>query len=166
LLLRRRFCLGDLRQLGLKRGFVLDRRPRLGWRCATRGLDEYGEYARFLRYLWNHFTLIWDDACVARIEALLAQSMRIDMPRIDERDAAAARAIFRESEELKNFLEKELPRLEKNETFAASDFQKGAVRALIDLFRMVNGLASVLMAIDAKRPTQDDRQPPDSHIAA
>ncbi|MFZ2080199.1 MAG: hypothetical protein WAV38_26835 [Xanthobacteraceae bacterium] len=65
------------------------------------------------------------------------------MPRIDERDAAAARAILRESEELKNFLEKELPRLENNETFAASDFQKGAVRALIDLFRMVNGLASV-----------------------
>jgi hypothetical protein len=65
------------------------------------------------------------------------------MPRIDERDAAAARAIFRESEELKNFLEKELKRLENNETFVAAEFQKGVVRALIDLFRMVNGLASI-----------------------
>jgi hypothetical protein len=65
------------------------------------------------------------------------------MPRIDERDAAAARAIFRESEELKNFLEKELKRLENNETFVAEEFQKGVVRALIDLFRMVNGLASI-----------------------
>ena len=59
------------------------------------------------------------------------------MPRIDERDAAAARAIFRESEELKNFLEKELKRLENNETFVAEEFQKGVVRAPIDLFRMV-----------------------------
>ena len=66
------------------------------------------------------------------------------MPRIDERDAAAARAIFRESEELKNFLEKELRRLENNETFIADEFQKGVVRALIDLFRMVNGLASIV----------------------
>jgi hypothetical protein len=80
---------------------------------------------------------------VARIEAILAQSTRIDMPRIDERDAAAARAIFRESAELKNFLEKELQRLENNETFVPDEFQKGVVRALIDLFRMVNGLASI-----------------------
>jgi len=65
------------------------------------------------------------------------------MPRIDERDAAAARAIFRESEESKNFLKKELKRLENNETFVAEEFQKGVVRALIDLFRMVNGLASI-----------------------
>ena len=65
------------------------------------------------------------------------------MPRIDERDAAAARAIFRESEELKNVLKKELKRLENNETFVAEEFQKGVVRALIDLFRMVNGLASI-----------------------
>ena len=65
------------------------------------------------------------------------------MPRIDERDAAAARAIFRESEELKNVLEKELRRLENNETFDANEFQKGVVRALIDLFRMVKGLASI-----------------------
>jgi len=65
------------------------------------------------------------------------------MPRIDERDAAAARAIFRESEELKNVLKKELKRLENNETFVAAEFQKGVVRALIDLFRMVNGLASI-----------------------
>jgi hypothetical protein len=86
--------------------------------------------------------------------------MRIDMPRIDERDAVAARTIFRESEELKNLLEKELPRLENNETFAPATFRR-AQCALIDLFRMVNGLASVLMAIEAKRPTQDDRQPPD-----
>jgi hypothetical protein len=96
------------------------------------------------------------------------------MPSINEQqdsgDAATARAIFRESEELKNLLEKELRRLEKNETFAVGDFQKGAVRALTDLFRMVNGLASVLIAqassIDAKRPAHDDRQRPDSHIAA
>jgi len=65
------------------------------------------------------------------------------MPRIDERDAAAGRAIFRESEELKTVLEKELRRLENNETFVAEEFQKGVVRALIDLFRMVNGLASI-----------------------
>ena len=65
------------------------------------------------------------------------------MRRIDERDAAAARAIFRESEELKTVLEKELRRLENNETFVAEEFQKGVVRALIDLFRMVNGLASI-----------------------
>jgi hypothetical protein len=65
------------------------------------------------------------------------------MPRIDERDAAAARAIVRESAELKNVLEKELRRLENNETFVAEEFQKGVVRALIDLFRMVNGLASI-----------------------
>ncbi len=65
------------------------------------------------------------------------------MPRIDERDAAAARAIFKESAELKSFLEKELRRLENNETFVAEEFQKGVVRALIDLFRMVNGLASI-----------------------
>ena len=65
------------------------------------------------------------------------------MPRIDERDAAAARAIFRESEELKTVLEKELRRLENNETFVAEEFQKGVVRALIDLFRMANGLASI-----------------------
>jgi hypothetical protein len=50
---------------------------------------------------------------------------------------------FRESEELKNFLENELRRLENNETFVAEEFQKGVVRALIDLFRMVNGLASI-----------------------
>lgn len=78
-------------------------------------------------------------------------------------------AISRESEELKNFLETELRRLEKNETFAADDFQKGAVRALIDLFRMVNGLASILIAqapgIGAEQ-ARDDQQPPDSHIAA
>ena len=54
------------------------------------------------------------------------------MPRIDERDAAAARAIFRESEELKNVLETELRRLENNETFVSEEFQKGVVRALID----------------------------------
>ena len=65
------------------------------------------------------------------------------MPGIDERDAAAARAILRESEELKNVPEKELLRLENNETFVADEFQKGVVRALIDLFRMVNGLASI-----------------------
>jgi hypothetical protein len=80
---------------------------------------------------------------VARIEPIPAQETRIDMLRIDERDAAAARAIFRESEELKNVLEKELRRLENNETFVADEFQKGVVRALIDLFRMVNGLASI-----------------------
>jgi hypothetical protein len=50
------------------------------------------------------------------------------MPGIDERDAAAARAILRESEELKNVLEKELLRLENNETFVADEFQKGVVR--------------------------------------
>ena len=65
------------------------------------------------------------------------------MPGIDERDAAAARAIFRESQELQSFLEKELLRLENNETFVPEEFQKGVVRALIDLFRMVNGLASI-----------------------
>jgi hypothetical protein len=65
------------------------------------------------------------------------------MPSIDERDATAAQAIFRESEELKDILEKELLRLENNETFVANEFQKGVVRALIDLFRMVNGLASI-----------------------
>jgi hypothetical protein len=73
------------------------------------------------------------------IEAILAQSTRIDMPSIDEqhhsKDAAAARAILRESEELKNLLESGLRRLENNETFAANDFQKGAVRALIDCGR-------------------------------
>ncbi len=71
------------------------------------------------------------------------------MASIDEqhqsKDAAAARAILRESEELKNLLEDGLRRLENNETFAANDFQKGAVRALIDLFRMVNGLAKVVL---------------------
>jgi hypothetical protein len=51
------------------------------------------------------------------------------MPGIDERDAAAARAILRESEELKNVLEKELLRLENNETFVSDEFQKGVVRA-------------------------------------
>jgi hypothetical protein len=66
------------------------------------------------------------------------------MPRIDERDAAVARTIFRESEELKSVLEKELRRLENNETFVANEFQKGVVRALIDLFRMVSGLASIV----------------------
>jgi len=80
---------------------------------------------------------------VARIEAVLAQKTRIDMPSINERDAAMARAIFKESEELKDVLEKELRRLENNETFDANEFQKGIVRALIDLFRMVNGLASI-----------------------
>jgi hypothetical protein len=65
------------------------------------------------------------------------------MPRIDERDAAAARTIFRESAELKIVLENELRRLENNETFVVDEFQKGVVRALIDLFRMVNGLASI-----------------------
>jgi len=45
--------------------------------------------------------------------------------------------------ELKNFLENELRRLENNETFVPDEFQKGVVRALIDLFRMVNGLASI-----------------------
>ena len=65
------------------------------------------------------------------------------MPRIDERDAAAARTIFRESAKLKIVLENELRRLENNETFVADEFQKGVVRALIDLFRMVNGLASI-----------------------
>jgi hypothetical protein len=49
----------------------------------------------------------------------------------------------KESEELKTVLEKELRRLENNETFVAEEFQKGVVRALIDLFRMVNGLASI-----------------------
>ena len=96
------------------------------------------------------------------------------MPSINEQqDSAAAttaRAICRESEELKNLLEKELRRFEENETFAAGDFQKGAVHALIDLFRMVNGLASILIAqasnAGAKQPAQDDRQRPDSHIAA
>ena len=67
------------------------------------------------------------------------------MPGIDERDAAAARAILRESEELKNVPEKELLRLENNETFVADEFQKGVVRALIDLFRMVNGLARIVV---------------------
>ena len=62
------------------------------------------------------------------------------MPGIDERDAAAARAILREPEELKNVLEKELLRLENNETFVADEFQKGVVRALIDLFRWSMGL--------------------------
>jgi hypothetical protein len=99
--------------------------------------------------------------------------MRIDMPSINEQhesmDAATALAIFRESDELKNLLEKELWRLEKNETFAAGDFQKGAVRALIDLFRMVNTLATILIAQPsggAKRSAQDERQRPDGHIAA
>ena len=77
---------------------------------------------------------------VARIDAVLAQWTRIDMPRIDERDAAAARAIFRESEELKNVLKKELKRLENNETFVAEEFQKGVVRALIDLTAWSMGL--------------------------
>jgi hypothetical protein len=36
-----------------------------------------------------------------------------------------------------------LRRLENNETFLPEEFQKGVVRALIDLFRMVNGLASI-----------------------
>jgi hypothetical protein len=95
------------------------------------------------------------------------------MPSIDEqpnsKDAAKLQAISRESEELKNLLETELRRLEKNETFAAGDFQKGAVRALIDLFRMVNGLANILIAqassIGAEQ-ARDDQQPPDSQIAA
>jgi hypothetical protein len=76
------------------------------------------------------------------------------------KDEAAARAILRESEELKNLLENGVRRLENNETFAANDFQKGAVRALIDLFRMVNGLANVLIEqasnIGAEPPTRDD----------
>jgi hypothetical protein len=71
------------------------------------------------------------------------------MPSINEQNnskgEAAARAILRESEELKNLLEDGLQRLENNEMFTANDFQEGAVRALIDLFRMVNGLANVLI---------------------
>ena len=86
------------------------------------------------------------------------------MPSIDEpnnsKDAAAARVILRESEELKKLLEDGLRRLENNEPFAASDFQKGAVRALIDLFRMVSGLANVLIEqasnIGADPPVRDE----------
>ena len=63
----------------------------------------------------------------------------------DSQHAAAVRAIVRESDDLRKLLEEGLGRLENNETFAANDFQKGAVRALIDLFRMVNGLANVLV---------------------
>lgn len=88
----------------------------------------------------------------------------------DSKAAAEARAIFKKSDELRNLLENELRRLEKNETFAANEFQQGAVRALIDLFRMVSGLAIILIAqtsnIGAKEPPKDDRQPSDSHIAA
>ncbi len=51
------------------------------------------------------------------------------MPSINEQyDSAAAaevRAIFRKSDELRNLLENELQRLEKNETFAANEFQQG-----------------------------------------
>ncbi len=86
------------------------------------------------------------------------------MASIDEqhqlKDAAAARAILRESEELKNLLEEGLRRLENNETFAVNDFQKGAVRALIDLFRMVNGLANIVIEqasnIGAEASARDD----------
>jgi hypothetical protein len=78
----------------------------------------------------------------------------------DSKGAAAARAILKESEELKNLLENGLRRLENNETFAVNDFQKGTVRALIDLFRMVNGLANVLIEqasnIGAEPPARDD----------
>jgi hypothetical protein len=96
------------------------------------------------------------------------------MPSINEQyDSAAAaevRAIFRKSDELRNLLENELQRLEKNETFAANEFQQGAVRALIDLFRMVNGLANILIAqtsvIGTKDVARDDHQSSDSHIAA
>jgi hypothetical protein len=86
----------------------------------------------------------------------------------DSKAAAEARAIFRKSDELRSLLENELRRLEKNETFAANEFQQGAVRALIDLFRMVNGLASILIEsnVGTKEPLRDDRQPSDSHIAA
>jgi hypothetical protein len=98
------------------------------------------------------------------IKAVMAQSTRIDKPSIDEqhnsKDAAAARASLRESEELKNLLEDGLRRLENNEPFAANDFQKGAIRALIDLFRMVNGLANILTDqasnFGAEPPARDD----------
>src|SRR3974390_2823827 len=97
------------------------------------------------------------------------------MPSINEQPdpkaaAAEAQAIFIKSDELRNLLENELRCLETNETFTANDFQQGAVRALIDLFRMVNGLASILIAqasnTGAKEPPRDDRQSSDSHIAA
>jgi hypothetical protein len=90
--------------------------------------------------------------------------MRIDMPSINEQQDPrdAARAIIRESEELKSLLEKELLRLETNETFSATEFQNGAIRALIDLFRMVDGLASILIA----QSSHDDQKRPDSHVAA
>jgi hypothetical protein len=89
--------------------------------------------------------------------------MRIDMPTDEQQGPRdAARAIIRETEELKSLLEKELQRLEKNETFSTTDFQNGAIRALIDLFRMVNGLASILIA----QSSHDDQKHPDSHIAA
>ena len=86
------------------------------------------------------------------------------MPSINEqhhsKHAAAARAILRESEELKQLLENGLRRVENNETFAANDFQKGAVRALIDLFRMVNGLATVMIeqasSSGTEQPARDD----------
>jgi len=114
--------------------------------------------------LWNHFTLVWYNACVAKIAAILAQSTRIDMPstneQLDSKDAA--RAISRESEELKELLEKELRRLENNETFAVNDFQKGAVRALIDLVRMVNGLANVLI----QQASSNGAEPPARDNAA
>src|SRR5262245_46700857 len=79
---------------------------------------------------------------------------------LDSKDAA--RAISRESEELKELLEKELRRLENNETFAVNDFQKGAVRALIDLFRMVNGLANVLI----QQASSNGAEPPARDNAA
>ena len=88
----------------------------------------------------------------------------------DSKAAAEARTIFRKSDELRNLLENELRRLEKNETFTANEFQQGAVRALIDLFRMVNGLANILIAqtsmVGTKEVARDDHQPTDSHIAA
>ncbi len=58
----------------------------------------------------------------------------IDEQQHQSKDPPPARAILRESEELKNLLEDGLRRLENNETFAVNDFQKGVVRALIDLF--------------------------------
>jgi hypothetical protein len=70
-------------------------------------------------------------------EAIIDTIDQVYMPRIDEQEAAMARAIVRESEELKNILEKELRRLEDDETIAVNEFQKDVVRALIDLLAAV-----------------------------
>src|SRR5262249_376758 len=77
--------------------------------------------------LWNHFTLVWYKRVSPRLQLSWhnrrGSTCRGINEQLDSKDAA--RAISRESEELKELLEKELRRLENNETFAVNDFQKG-----------------------------------------